>query len=123
MRRLGSIASLIILLCGNFSVAPANSLTVKNGVNCSKKGANLKVGSKVYRCAKNPYVKPTRLTWTLTGCLTANALLKDARQQYSDWESLAKLAGPEGQKTLDDLQISISSLEKTMQEIVCKRGA
>ena len=38
-------------------------------------------------------------------------------------KDLAKLAGPEGEKTLNDLQNSITSLETTMKKQVCIKGA
>ena len=111
-------------ILGAFMVTvPAQAATVKNGVKCAKAGITTKVGTKVYRCGKNPYVKPASLTWTLRGCFTANALLKDARSQYEDWKDLAKLAGAEGEKTLQDLQTSITELETMMQNEVCKKGA
>ncbi len=111
---------LILALSANLNVSNAQS--PKNGTNCSKVNAISKVGSKVYKCAKNPYVKPTRNTWTLKGCLTAYAMWKDAKQQYEDWIDLAKLAGAEGEKTMQDLQTSITELEDTMKNVVCKRG-
>ena len=111
------------ILGASMMVVPSQAATVKNGVACSKANATTKVGSKVYRCGKNPYVKPTKLTWTLRGCFTANALLKDARSQYEDWKDLAKLAGADGEKTLMELQTSITELENTMKNEVCKRGA
>ena len=111
------------ILGASMMVMPSQASTVKNGVACSKANATTKVGSKVYRCGKNPYVKPTQLTWTLRGCFTANALLKDARSQYEDWKDLAKLAGADGEKTLMELQTSITELENTMKNEVCKRGA
>ncbi len=117
-----AIVSTVFILSGLF-VSPSNAAPVKNGVNCSKSGAVTKVGTKTYRCAKNPYVKPARLTWTLRGCLTAYAMWKDAKEQYEDWVDLAKLAGAEGQKTMDELQASITSLEETMKTVACKRGA
>jgi hypothetical protein len=101
---------------------PANA-AISNGASCSKAGATTKVGSKSYKCAKNPFVSPTKNTWTLTGCLTAYALWKDAKQQYADWKDIAMLAGPEGEKTLADLQKSITSLESTMKTKACKKGA
>jgi hypothetical protein len=48
---------------------------------------------------------------------------KDAKQQYEDWVDLAKLAGAEGEKTMQDLQTSITELEDTMKNVACKRGA
>ena len=115
--------SLGALLSLGLFATPASAASVKNGVNCSKAGVTTKVGAKIYRCAKNPYVKPTQNTWTLRGCLTAQAMWKDAKEQYADWVDLAKLAGAEGQKTMDELQASITSLEDTMKTVACKRGA
>jgi hypothetical protein len=123
MRKLIPLIAISALLGLNLAAAPANAATVKNGVNCAKAGATTKVGTKTYRCAKNPYVKATRNTWTLRGCLTAYAMWKDAKEQYSDWIDLAKLAGAEGQKTMDELQASITDLEATMKDVACKRGA
>mgnify|MGYP006284765995 CR=1 FL=1 len=101
----------------------ASAVSVKNGVICSKVGATKKIGAKIYRCSKNPYVKPTQYTWTLRGCLTAYAMWKDAKEQFSDWIDLAKLAGPDGQKTMDELQDSIAVLENTMINVACKSGS
>ncbi len=118
---------LAILACGILGAymvtVPAQAATVKNGVKCNKVEATTKVGTKVYRCGKNPYVQPASLTWTLRGCFTANSLLKDARSQYEDWKDLAKLAGAEGEKTLQDLRTSITELETMMKNEVCKKGA
>jgi hypothetical protein len=118
-----SMVAVTILLFGIFNSSPANSVSIKNGVNCSKPGSIITVGSKNYRCAKNPFVKPSRNTWTLKGCLTAYAMWKDAKEQYEDWVDIAKLAGDEGQKTMAELQESITGLEDTMKKIACKRGA
>ncbi len=111
------------ILGASMVTVPAQAATIKNGVKCTKAGATTKVGTKVYRCGKNPYFKPASLTWTLRGCFTANALLKEARSQYEDWKDLAKLAGAEGEKTLQDLQTSITELETMMKNEVCKKGA
>ena len=103
--------------------APAGAATIKNGVACTKANAITKVGAKTYKCAKNPYVTPTKRTWTLTGCLTAYSLWKNAKEEYDNWKDLAKLAGPDGEKTMQELLDSIASLEKTMKTVACKRGA
>jgi hypothetical protein len=123
MKKVFKVLLSLAIAWGGIYSAPANAATVKNGVNCAKAGTTTKVGAKVYRCAKNPYVKPTQNTWTLRGCLTAQAMWKDAKEQYADWVDLAKLAGAEGQKTMDELQASIISLEDTMKTVACKRGA
>jgi len=112
-------ASIGVLLATGLYATPANAATIKNGVNCSKVGATTKVGSKTYRCAKNPYVKPTRLTWTLSSCLKLYATWKDAK----GWMDIAKLAGSEADSAIVELQASITSLEDSMQNMACKRGA
>jgi hypothetical protein len=114
---------LTAFICSSVSIVPSQSATIKNGVKCSKVNSTTKVGSKIYRCGKNPYFKPKSLTWTLRGCFTAQSLLREARSQYEDWKDLAKIAGPDGEKTLTELQTSISELEITMKEQVCKKGA
>ena len=123
MKKSIATIALGVLIAAGFYALPASAASVKNGVNCAKAGASAKVGSKTYRCAKNPYVKPERNTWTLRGCLTAYAMWKDAKEQYADWVDLAKIAGPDGQKTMDELQASITDLEETMKDVACKRGA
>ena len=115
----------LLLVSINIAINPsaASAAKISNGVVCAKSKATTKVGSKTYVCAKNPFLKPTKLTWTLRQCLSANALRKDALEQYETWKDLAKLAGPEGDAVLADLQKSISDLENTMKNEVCKRGA
>ncbi len=123
MKKRKLIASTLLFLLVFVNLQHSIAATVQNGVKCTKAGATTKVGTKVYRCGKNPYFKPASLTWTLRGCFTANTLLKEARSQYEDWKDLAKLAGAEGEKTLNDLQASITELENTMKNEVCKKGA
>ncbi len=124
MHKKFKVLILVVITFGTvFYALPGNSSTVRNGVSCKIANTTTKVGAKVYRCGKNPYLNPTKLTWTLRGCFTANLLLKDARSQYEDWKDLAKLAGADGEKTLAELQLSISELEETMKNEVCKRGA
>lgn len=124
-KKLSLYSLLVLLLSINVVVNPgvANAAKIANGVACVKAKATTKVGGKTYVCSKNPFVKPTKLTWTLRQCLTANNLRKDALEQYETWKDLAKLAGPEGDAVLADLQKSITDLENTMKNEVCKRGA
>jgi hypothetical protein len=114
---------IIATLLSVTSLIPVQAVTVKNGVSCSKSGANSKVGSKSYRCGKNPYFKPTQLTWTLRGCFTAYALWQSSKKQYEDFKDIAKLAGTDGEKVMNDLLTSIASLEDTMKNEACKKGA
>ena len=121
--RISNVFFLTVLVFNFILVPSGNAVTIKNGVVCTKANATAKIGTKIYKCAKNPYVTPTKRTWTLSGCLTAYALWKDSKQQYEDFKDIAKLAGAEGEKTMKELLDSIASLETTMKTVACKKGA
>ena len=49
---------------------PANAAPkISNGVACAKAGATTKVSGSSYKCAKNPLVKNSKLTWLSLDCL------------------------------------------------------
>ena len=121
--RLSSIILFAFAMQFSLFTNQANSAAIKNGVSCTKFGQTIKVGTKSYKCAKNPYASPRRNTWTLRGCLTALSMWRDAKNQYEDFVDIAKLAGSDGEKTMQELQNSITELELTMQNSVCKKGA
>ena len=100
----------------------ANAATVKNGVACKKLGQKTKSGSKTYYCEKNPYVTPTKNTWTLAACLDANDLFIEAKDQYDIYKDILS-GSPEGLVELGNLQKSADSLNVIMKTKVCKRGA
>ena len=100
----------------------ANAATVKNGVACKKMGLKTKSGSKTYYCEKNPYVTPTKNTWTLSSCLDANDLYIEAKDQYEVFKDILS-ASPEGVTELGNLQKSIDSLIVLMKTKTCKKGA
>ena len=100
----------------------ANAANVKNGVTCKKSGLKTKSGGKSYVCAKNPYVTPTKLTWTLTQCPQTYELYADSKDQYEIFEGILASAGPEGKVQADTLLKGISDLEVLMKTQVCKKG-
>jgi hypothetical protein len=100
----------------------ANAATVKNGVACKKLGLKTKSGSKTYYCEKNPYVTPTKNTWTLSSCLDANDLYIEAKDQYEVFKDILS-ASPEGVTELGNLQKSMDSLIVIMKTQTCKKGA
>ena len=100
----------------------ANAATVKNGVTCKKSGQKTKSGSKTYYCEKNPYVTPTKNTWTLAACLDANNLYIEAKDQYGIFTDILS-GSPEGVTELGKLQKSADSLLVLMKKKVCKKGA
>ena len=100
----------------------SSAATVKNGVACKKLGQKTKSGKKTYNCEKNPYVTPTKNTWTLTSCLDANDLYIEAKDQYGIFKDILS-ASPEGLTELGNLQKSMDSLTVLMKTKACKKGA
>ena len=100
----------------------SSAATVKNGVACKKLGQKTKSGSKTYYCEKNPYITPTKNTWTLSTCLDANDLYIEAKDQYEVFKEILS-ASPEGLTELGNLQKSMDSLDVLMKTKVCKKGA
>ena len=100
----------------------SSAATVKNGVACKKLGQKTKSGSKTYYCEKNPYVTPTKNTWTLASCLDANDLYIEAKDQYGVFKEILS-SSPEGLVELANLQRSMDSLTVLMKTKVCKKGA
>ena len=100
----------------------SSAATVKNGVACKKLGQKTKSGSKTYYCEKNPYVTPTKNTWTLAACMDANDLFIEAKDQYGIFKDILS-GSPEGVTELGKLQKSMDSLTVLMRTKVCKSGA
>lgn len=70
-RKLSLLALASVLVAGSLTAIPANGATkVSNGVSCKKAGATTKSGGATYRCARNPLVKNSKLTWLSTDCLS-----------------------------------------------------
>ena len=99
----------------------SSAATVKNGVACKKMGQKTKSGSKTYYCEKNPYVTPTKNTWTLASCLDANDLYIEAKDQYEVFIDILS-GSPEGVTELGNLQKSMDSLTVLMKTQACKKG-
>jgi len=116
------VATFGLFLATTSFTTSANAATVKNGVACKKMGLKTKSGSKTYYCEKNPYVTPTKNTWTLSSCLDANDLYIEAKDQYEVFKDILS-ASPEGVTELGNLQKSIDSLDVLMKTKTCKKGA
>ena len=72
------VAGATALVLASMTALPASAATkVSNGVACKKAGQTTKVSGSSYRCAKNPLVKNSKLTWLSLDCLnTANTYTK-----------------------------------------------
>ena len=100
----------------------SSAATVKNGVACKKLGQKTKSGKKTYYCEKNPYVTPTKNTWTLASCLDAYDLYIEAKDQYGIFKDILS-SSPDGLAELANLQKSMDSLDVLMKTKVCKKGS
>jgi len=64
------VAGAAALVLASITAVPASAATkVSNGVACKKAGQTTKVSGSSYRCAKNPLVKNSKLTWLSLDCL------------------------------------------------------
>jgi len=121
--RASVLAATFGLFLATTSFATTSSAAkVKNGVACKKMGQKTKSGSKTYYCENNPYVTPTKKTWTLAACLDANDLYIEAKDQYDIFKDILS-GSPEGMTELGNLQKSMDSLTVLMKTKACKKGA
>ena len=72
LRKIASISVALIVAGGVMISVPADAATkISNGVACKKSGATTKTSGGTYKCAKNPLVSSTKLTWLSLDCITA----------------------------------------------------
>jgi len=72
LRKIASLSVALIVAGGVMVAVPADAaVKISNGVACKKSGATTKTSLGTYRCAKNPLVSSTKLTWLSIDCLTA----------------------------------------------------
>jgi hypothetical protein len=78
LRKFASLTVALIVAGGVMVAVPAQAATkISNGVACTKSGATTKTSGGTYKCAKNPLVSSTKLTWLSMECLTsANDAIK-----------------------------------------------
>ena len=71
-RKIASLSVALIVAGGVMIAVPADAAAkISNGVACKKSGQTTKTSGGTYRCAKNPLVSSTKLTWLSIDCLTA----------------------------------------------------
>jgi hypothetical protein len=71
-RKIASLSVALVVAGGVMIAVPADAaVKISNGVACKKSGQTTKTSSGTYRCAKNPLVSSTKLTWLSIDCLTA----------------------------------------------------
>jgi hypothetical protein len=71
-RKIASLSVALIVAGGVMVAVPAEAAAkISNGVACKKSGATTKTSLGTYKCAKNPLMSSTKLTWLSIDCLTA----------------------------------------------------
>ena len=85
MRKALATVTIGLFLASGLVTTPAHAGNNKivNGVSCSKLNATTKgKGNATYKCAKNPYYKKTKTTWTWVECLGAYKSLKEFKAEH-----------------------------------------
>ena len=71
-RKIASLSVALVVAGGVMIAVPADAaVKISNGVACKKSGQTTKTSGGTYRCAKNPLVTKSKLTWLSIDCLTA----------------------------------------------------
>ena len=108
LRKITSISVALVVAGGVMVAVPAEAAAkISNGVACTKSGATTKTSGGTYRCAKNPLVSNTKLTWLSLDCLTA---ANDAVKAQKD--SVTTLANFKAQLPVIDLGITTETANK-----------
>ena len=108
LRKIASISVALVVAAGVMVAVPAEAAAkISNGVACTKSGATTKTSGGTYKCAKNPLVSNTKLTWLSLDCLTA---ANDAVKAQKD--SVTTLANFKAQLPVIDLGITTETANK-----------
>jgi hypothetical protein len=71
-RKIASLSVALVVAGGVMIAVPADAaVKISNGVACKKSGQTTKTSGGTYRCAKNPLISTSKLTWLSIDCLTA----------------------------------------------------
>ena len=71
MRKLVSISVALFVVAGVMTAVPASAATISNGVKCTKLNQTTTVSGRKYKCAKNPMITSSKMTWLSNDCLIA----------------------------------------------------
>jgi len=107
-RKIASLSIALVIAGGVMIAVPADAaVKISNGVACKKSGQTTKTSGGTYRCAKNPLVSSTKLTWLSLDCLTAaNDAVKAQRS------SVTTAANFKAQLPVIDLGITTETANK-----------
>ena len=107
-RKIASLSVALVVAGGVMIAVPADAaVKISNGVACKKSGQTTKTSGGTYRCAKNPLVSSSKLTWLSIDCITAaNDAVKAQRA------SVTTVANFKAQLPVIDLGITTETANK-----------
>jgi hypothetical protein len=107
-RKISSIFVALTVAGGVMIAVPADAaVKISNGVACKKSGQTAKTSGGTYRCAKNPLISSTKLTWLSLDCITAANDAVKAKQ-----EAVTTNANFKAQLPVIDLGITTETANK-----------
>jgi hypothetical protein len=120
------VAGAAALVLASMTAVPAGAATkVSNGVACKKVGQTTKVNGSSYRCAKNPLVKNSKLTWLSLDCLSSvtnyNSAVK-ARTDLGDVAMATAELDNEIAVATEELSKATAALDSAKAQITKSRG-
>jgi hypothetical protein len=88
-RKIASLSVALIVAGGVMVAVPAEAAAkISNGVACTKSGSTTKTSGGTYKCAKNPLVTNSKLTWLSLDCVTAaNDAVKAQKEAVTTTEN------------------------------------
>jgi len=85
-----TVLSSFLILAGVSAPVASAATKISNGVACSKANSVKTVSGYKYRCAKNPLVKNSKLTWLSFECLSAVTQFQAATKAQKDLANTAE---------------------------------
>ena len=108
LRKIASISVALVVAGGVMVAVPADAaVKISNGVACTKSGATTKTSGGTYKCAKNPLVTNSKLTWLSIDCITAATDAVKAQK-----EAVTTAANFKAQLPVIDLGITTETANK-----------
>jgi hypothetical protein len=118
LRKITALSAALVITGGLLVSTPASAaVKVTNGVSCTKAGATTKTSNGTYKCAKNPLVTNSKLTWLLVSCI--NMATSAVKNEKSSVVALAefKVKSAEMQLQIDSATTRIAKAQAQLVDV------
>lgn len=115
-----TVLAAFVILSGITAPTASAATKISNGVACSKANTVRAVSGYKYRCARNPLVKNSKLTWLSFECLTAVTQFQAATKAQRDLANVADQTAAldtEYQAATAALATTTAALEKARAQV------